>query len=114
MQWINGMKMFPYGRTPVQNITLEQLENDNIEEINMYLLKMARQMIIYQELVSWKADGTRSNKYTYNIFPDDLPDNVSCLSAYGQKMVNDWYSRNKYHGDKGVKQTDVGFNYTGI
>ena len=54
------------------------------------MIKPIRSTIENVVQYAWHADGTMEAYYRYNIFGNDMPDNISPLNAYGRKIYNDY------------------------
>lgn len=108
------MEMFPNGYVPGTGIDVNTLVSENYEAAACEVSKMARNMLVKREEVTWYANGDVTRATLYDIQFNNMPEET-CLSVYGNKMVQDWYQRSQYQRLQEVKTIqNAGFNYTGL
>lgn len=110
-KWKHKKKMFPNKSNINNELTYDDLDNSDYSFVSSKMLKIARNMIIQEQEIIWNRNGTVERKNNYNVFPEDIPDNISALSCYGNRMVLDWKQVNNFNY---TENENVRYNYTGI
>lgn len=111
MAWELAATMFPEGTTLVgDNCSIDDLAQ--YEMVRTARQFMARHMVIALEEIVWCSNGDMVRNRPYEVQPNDAPDNCSCLSVFGNKMVLDYLWKHKDSTYGGCEND--GFNYTGL
>jgi len=107
-------EMFPNGYVPGLGIDVDTLNDDNYESVKCQVSKLARNMLVKKTEITWYPNGDVTRALLYDLQFNNLPEET-CLSVYGNKMVQDWYQRLQYKNLQEAKVIhDAGFNYTGL
>lgn len=110
--WENKEEMFPTGSIPGTDLTINDL--DQYQSVDTSIARMARNMLITSDRVIWQANGDVLRYREYSVWPV-FQEEESCLSAFGAKMVQDWYQRKEFSNRQEASQINYGgFNYTGL
>ena len=115
MKWEKVNLMFPEGHT----IVGDDIPNEELMPYDCVITSRfayARDMVIRKEELKWTSDGEYTVTVLYDVNElNNKPEEHSCLSVYGNKMVLDYYQRNQYAKRRYCGEVQrAGFNYTGI
>lgn len=109
--WNNLDLIFPEGGTVLEDVwyTNRQLRNMNLPFIVSREETHARDMVKSYEEIVWKNDGSMERIPFYNIYIEDLVDNIPLFNDFGQKTYNN-YIQNK-NGNSLLAFQDVHTDY---
>lgn len=117
MAWEKANLMFPDGETNIgrdDSISIDELQN--YSEVIMPRYHFARGMIIRKDMLTWTSDNNYMIETLYDVNSyNNKPEEDSCLSVYGNRMVLDYFQRNQFiTRRKSGEVQRAGFNYTGL
>lgn len=121
-RWQNADEMFPEGGLYLDGkwVTNTQLQMMDIDEIPSFLMKPVRQMVEFEEALIYHSDGSMERFKTYSLYPPYLPDDISCLSVYGQAVYNNSVGNIVQNNNEEVDETEdenndeIGLDYSNL
>lgn len=116
MSWEKANLMFPEGHTIYGNEDISINQLDIYDNISYPCFYYARNMITKIEQITFTSDNQIKKEILYDINNmNNKPTDLSCLSVYGNRMVQDYYNYDEYKTRRYNGEVQrAGFNYTGL